>query len=110
MIDGTYRYSFEMAAPIGARRGCLEFALCDGHMNGALTLFEQTLPISSCSIQNGTIRFTGEMKTLPYRLPYTAVGSIDERSVQLVFSTEKGYFSASGTAVAGGRGGEGQYE
>lgn len=104
MKNGTYRYSIEMSAPIGLRRGALELMIRGGAVGGSLTLFRQTRDISSGGCRGGSIRFAGEMRTLMYSLPYTADGTVSDSAVELVFRTEKGCFPATGRIVGRGKG------
>lgn len=97
MKDGTYHYAIQMQAPIGPRRGALELVLKNHMVSGALTMFSQTHPIFDASLNDGLLRFAGQMQTLRYFLPYQAEGTADSRQVNLLFRTEKGCFHATGT-------------
>ena len=99
MQNGIYQYSIEMKVPIGSRYGRLLLEICNELISGTLTLFRQTLPIRAGSCSGDRIRFTGEMKTLLYTLPYQAEGIITGASAELLFQTEKGCFPAAGTAL-----------
>ncbi len=96
--NGTYRYAIELASPMGPRHGGLELYIHDGSVDGALTLFRQTMPICTGSCAGDSVRFAGEMKTLMYSLPYTAEGTVGGTAVELLFRTDKGCFSATGIA------------
>ena len=98
MKDGTYQYALELKAPIGSRFGRLALELCRGIVSGTLTLFGQTLPIDAGSCSGDTIRFTGQMQTLRYLLPYRAEGEISQSLLQLSFHTAQGCFLAVGKA------------
>lgn len=104
MINGIYQYAIEMKAPIGSRYGRLILEICDEITSGTLTLFRQTLPISAGKCIGNQVRFSGDMKTLLYTLPYRAEGTIESASIELKFQTEKGCFDAIGKASIHGEG------
>lgn len=101
MKDGSYQYSVKMTVPIGPRYGRLELKILGGEAGGFLTMFSKRLPILEGSCRGDVIRFSGEMKTLYYSMPYTAEGTVNDRFLTVVFCTDKGRFPADGTAVAG---------
>lgn len=100
MQKGIYHYSLKMFAPIGLRYGALELDLQSGAGGGFLTMFSKQHPISDLCCRGGKLRFSGVMETLLYSLPYTAEGTADDRSVNVVFDTEKGRFHAEGAVVS----------
>ena len=99
MKNGIYHYAIELQSPIGSRIWRMALSIRDDIVTGTLTLFGQTLPILSGSCTGRLIRFTGEMQTLLYTLPYRAEGILEDASTQLRFKTEKGCFSAVGSAI-----------
>jgi len=93
-----YRYTIEMAVPLGRRAGTLTLAVEGGLVTGSLTLFERSCPIWDGHLDGDRLRFCGEMQTLLYSLPYTADGTVSDRELNLTFETQKGKFSAKGAA------------
>lgn len=96
MKDGIYRYALEMTAPLGKRKGELELIIKDRLVNGSLTMFTNTFPISQILLSGNRICFCGKMSTLSGAFPYEAEGTVNKSKVELLFRTDGGDFPAVG--------------
>ena len=96
MRDGNYQYAVLMTVPLGKRNGELEVTIHQNAVEGFLTMFTVTLPITKGVCDGNQIRFAGSMKTLQSMFPYEATGTISQTQIDLVFHTERGDYPAIG--------------
>ena len=97
MKDGIYRYVIEMTAPLGKRKGELELIVKDRLVNGFLTMFTNTIPITQALMSGNRIHFNGEMSTLAGAFSYEAEGTVSKSKIELLFRTDSGDYPAVGT-------------
>lgn len=103
MKDGAYRFGLEMTTPLGLRRGSLELTVHDQAVDGELTMFTRTEPISRGRCEGNRISFAGEMKTLTERIPYRAEGTVIGSWIDILFTTGKGSYSTVGRQEIAGQ-------
>ncbi|MGM9538615.1 MAG: hypothetical protein ACI3VN_09830 [Candidatus Onthomonas sp.] len=96
MKDGNYQYDLLMTVPLGKRKGKLEIVIQKSAVEGYLTMFTVTLPITQGACNGNQIRFAGEMKTMTNIFPYEVTGTISRIRTDLVFHTEYGDYPAVG--------------
>ena len=96
MRDGNYQYAVLMTVPLGKRNGELEVSIHQNAVEGFLTMFTVTLPITEGFCDGNQIRFAGNMKTLQSMFSYEAAGTISQTQIDLVFHTERGDYPAVG--------------
>ncbi len=98
-IAGTYE--IEVDSPVGPEKGtvCAE-PDGKGGFAGSITLFGNTNSFADGVFDGKTFAFSGKMKFLFFRIPYTVTGTFDGSVIEAVAATSAGDMKITGRKVS----------
>jgi len=93
-MNGTY--SITMQTPMGLEKGTITFAQDGEALSGSLNILRGSNAFSGGHIEGNAFEFSGEIKKLITKIPYTAKGTIEGDHLTAVADTKYGKLSIEG--------------
>lgn len=94
------KYSIVMHTPIGLRYGTINICQAEGQIKGTLDILNHSEPFSGTLDSEGNCTICGRLVTLMRNISYTAIGSFDEKTIELLLQGERNKFKITGIAVS----------
>lgn len=97
MINGTYSISMQM--PDGVETGKVTFTETEGRLNGTLKAGNASSSFSDGMVNGNHFEFSGIMKKLFLKIPYTAKGEVQGNILSATADTKYGIFNIKGSRI-----------
>jgi len=93
-MDGIYNIT--MQTPIGMEKGTITFTQDGEALSGSLYILRGSNAFSGGKVEGNEFEFSGEIKKLIAKIPYTAKGTIDGVNLTAVADTKYGKLAIKG--------------
>ncbi|MGM1046999.1 MAG: hypothetical protein ACQEXX_12745 [Bacillota bacterium] len=93
-MNGTYNIT--MQTPMGMEKGTITFTQDGDALGGSLNILRGSNAFSGGNIKGNEFIFSGEIKKLITKIPYTAKGTIDGDNLTAVADTKYGKLAIKG--------------
>ncbi len=93
-----YCYTITMITPVGRRDGSLELNISHDEISGYLDILNHRNLLSGKILKHGWCELNGELVSLMRKSYYTAVGTFDSHSIQLMLKEAKNSYQLYGIA------------
>ncbi|TCZ80837.1 hypothetical protein E0485_00645 [Paenibacillus albiflavus] len=94
-MDGTYNIT--MQTPMGMEKGTITFTQEGNALSGSLNIFRGSNVFSGGKVEGNEFEFSGEIKKLIAKIPYTAKGTIYGDNLTAVADTKYGKLAIKGS-------------
>jgi hypothetical protein len=93
-MNGTYNIT--MQTPVGMEKGTITFSQDGDVLSGSMNILRSSNVFSDGKVEGNTFEFSGEIKKLITKIPFTAKGMIDGDLLTAVADTKYGNLTIKG--------------
>lgn len=97
-MNGTYNIT--MQTPMGMEKGTITFTQDGDTLSGSLNILRGNNPFSGGKVEGNEFVFSGEIKKLITKIPYTAKGTLEGDLLTAVADTKYGKLAIKGNLAS----------